>query len=80
MTFKTVNEVPKIVKQREVHDLKSMLKEFAEGNKKCVKVVLLDDEYKSPFIAYKSITNAAKRHKLPVKVCWRKGEIYLKQV
>jgi hypothetical protein len=78
MIFKQVNEVPKM-KRADRHDLKGMLKEFVEGNKKAVKVQLMEGEYKTPFIAYKSLYEAVKRHRYPVLVTWRNGEVYLEQ-
>ena len=76
MTFKPVNEVPN-KKRAAQHDLRGLLRDFVEGNKVTVKVVFVEGEYKSPFVGYKCLQDAARRYKLPVKVHWRDGEVYL---
>lgn len=76
MTFKPVNEVPN-EKRAAPHDLRGLLRDFVEGNKTTVKVVFIEGEYKSPSIAYRCLQHAVKRYKLPVKVHWRDGEVYL---
>lgn len=76
MIFKAVNEVPD-KKRTAKHDLRGLLKEFVEGDKAIVQVVLIAGDYKSPLVCYKCLQLAVKNYKLPVKVHYRDGEVYL---
>lgn len=68
-----VCEVPGVVN----HNLKRFLEDFMLANVKHFKVEYTEGEYKDSNVAYESLRIAAKRHKQPIKVSIRKGEIYL---
>lgn len=76
MTFKQVNEVPNFGRCAK-HDLKGMLREFMESDKRIVEILFTEREYKSPAVARCCIYRAVVQHKIPVKVHMRSGHIYL---
>ena len=68
-----VHEIP----ERTNHNLKRFLEEFMHTNVKHFKVEYTDGEYRNSNVAYESLRVAAKRHKCPIKVTTRNGEVYL---
>lgn len=79
MTFKQVNEVPNYGRCAK-HDLKGLLKDFMESDKRIVEILFTEREYKSPAVAYCCIQRATRQHKIPVKVHRRSGHIYLSKM
>lgn len=68
-----VNGLPK----RENHKLNLLLKEFVRMNVKVAKVDLDKHEYKSTTVARSVISNACKRHCVPVRTKIVDGILYL---
>ena len=59
------------------HNLKRFLNDFMLTNAKHYKVEYTEGEYKNVMVAYESLRLAIKRHKQPIKISIRNGEIYL---
>lgn len=77
MIYKKVKEIPAKTKNSE---LRLDLEEFVLSNTKYAKLDLKFGEgkdYKTPNIAYRTITVSAKRAGLPIKAYVRNGIVYL---
>lgn len=84
MRFVEVAEVPRRrYKQKgdrtpsEYHNLKNELNAFMKMDVKIVRIIFYEDEYASFTSAGKAIGGAVKRMRLPVKVRWVDGDVYL---
>lgn len=68
-----VYEVP----VRKQHSLKRFLDDFMLTDAKHLKVEYAEGEYSNAYSAYESMRGAIKRHKYPIRVNIRNGEVYL---
>lgn len=75
MKLVAVDNVPTIMKAN--HKLQKLIEEFAHSDAKVCKVEIEDREYKSIRTACEAMRVAIKRSKRPIKVHFRRDEIYL---
>lgn len=59
------------------HRLQQFLEDFMLTRAKHYEVLYDEDEYKTPLIAYKCLMIAVKTSKLPIKVSYRAGRVFM---
>ena len=70
-------EVDKVPGRRSNNNLQVFLREFYTQNIKVTRVDFKEGEYKSPVVAARVMSIAAKKSCLPIQVTQRKSEVYL---